>query len=181
MNQQLITFNIIYNDKLLNKNKIPILYYNNGDDLITSLKKDQSFINYIKELNINHSSFLDIKLYYFIYNLNNNDEEYTDNNINLQDIISINELGNNFYIHYILNICLKLYQLAFHQEYNLINDILVDESIIIDIYKQIQTKYINHFSKETFINYIRQQLNEVYPNLNNVNKEFIINRLNEIL
>ena len=49
MQDSLVAFNIISNNKLLNKNEVPVLFYWNGEtNLIESIFSDSGFYSFLK-------------------------------------------------------------------------------------------------------------------------------------
>lgn len=175
-NDSLVAINLTYNNKLLNPSNVPILFYWDGNgNLINEIIKDESFLSLIIKKCFNLEMYTNSILSYFYFKDEN--ETYTEHEINIQDIINVN---SDLSYQYITSICLKLYKLSMKKEFNNINK-LENIELIKDIYSQIKTKYQNKFNVNSFINYVRSELQEQY-NLNSNNSDIIINTyLNNII
>lgn len=178
INDSLVSINVLSNDVLLNKSKVPILYYWNGEgNLIESILFDEYFINnYINTIK-SIEEFNSIELAFFYFNYEDNIESCENNIIYIKNYINFNQ----FESHHIVNELLfdkfvELYKIAFNEEYKGLEKI--DESIK-DVYNKIKEKYKEKISKKTIINYIISKLKE--DSISNENINTIINELKQIL
>jgi len=165
----LVALNITYNNTLLNPTNVPILFYWDGvGNLFDCIIKDPKFTDIIKEKCFNFEMFSKSKITCFYFK--DDTEEYTEFESDIQDILDINsELSYEFMI----KICLKLYKVSMKSEFNNFNKLENDE-LIKDIYLQIKSKYKKKFNNESFLNYVRSELQTQY-NINNHNSDIIIN------
>jgi len=186
LNDSLVSINI-YNEKtgeIKNKNEyIPILFYWDGNNSLENsiINNDEFIDNYINK--IDNNELLYIRLAYFYFRINeNNEEEYIQYNKSLIDIIKENNSLNNIYKDfigkYIIKYFIKGYLISFEREYKVNNELSSIDNIK-DIWNQIHNKYQEKLSKNTFINWIRKEM--INENIENNNIEFIINFIENIL
>lgn len=96
-----VAINIVSNSGLLfNKGCIPILFiWDQKTNIVESFNKDMQFRNYIANiLQLNTSYYFDLFLYYYIYELVNGEEKYTDANIEINKVWTVkdlSEIGND--------------------------------------------------------------------------------------
>ena len=96
---------------------------------------------------------------------------------NLFDLKHFNEYNENFWINFIINDFLNLYQLSYKQTYELSSSL--DEDIK-NMFVKIKQKYPNKVNKDTIVNYIFSKLNEnKLLSANNTN--YIINKLKQLI
>ena len=179
-NDTLVSLNIFNNENNQLINKIPILYYWNGEgDLLNSIITDKSFLGKYLD-NISYNLYNSLYLGYFFFEFDDNDEEvYKDNIIKVSDYIDLDKFNSNNILNEILvKHLFNLYKISMKIEYD---DVQVfNEDIILDIYSKIKDKYKEKLNKETFINWIRQEL--INKNkLDNNNTNYIIKYLEKIL
>jgi len=177
MKTSLVSINIIKKteNKLLNDKFQPYLFYWDGEtDIIEDIKKSDEFINKIKSACFNLENYSDSILAYFIYELNDIDEQYTDNILNIQDIFLLSDIDEDFYEEYIINIFKDLYKQVFNEDYK------GKDNIIFNIYTKIKEKYKDKFIEESAVNYIRSILQKENK-LSQTNIDFIISKLNNII
>jgi len=168
-NDSLVAINITCDNKLLNPTKMPILFYWDGNgNLFDELLKEESFINLINDKCLNIAMFTKTILSCFYFKDEN--EQYTEFESDIQNIIEIN---SDLSYDYIISICMKLYKLSMKKEFENFNK-LNRSDLIKDIFIQIKSKYKNKFNVESFLNYVRSELQEQY-NLNQHNSDIIIN------
>lgn len=184
MVDSLVAINIISNEKLINKNGTPLLFYWDGkQDINEALSSDKTFLDYLNHTVINKDNFTNSYFSFFQYYIENNEEHYKEDKIIIQDFIKFENMNDekvSFYKEYLLNHFLYLYKSAYHEEYNQdISIIGIDDSIL-DIYDKIQEKYPKRVIKTTVINYIRSELMKT-DNLNIENTDWIISKLENLL
>lgn len=188
MNASLLALNIIVQSNtgqriLLNKTDVPTLYYWNGtDNLEKDFLSNEVFRTLIDETCFNKDSYSKSKIAYFNFTLIDNEENYNEYSIDIQDLFTLDlltETENMFYIEYLNEIMNNLYITSMGHEFN--GNILLDTNEkYIQMYLDIQKKYPNRFVKNTLLNYVRSELVKLYD-LHQVNSNWIINKLEEIL
>ena len=176
----LVSMNLFNNETNQTINKIPLLYYWNGEGrLVYNIIHDKSFIEkYLDNINFNLYKNLYLGFFYFKYDEEDN-ELYTEDIVKISDHIDLSEFNSKNMINEILVLHLfDLYSISMKSKYN---DVQVfNEDIIIDIYTKIKTKYKDKLNKNTFINWIRKEILEK-DKVNNYNTDYIINYLSNIL
>lgn len=91
-----VAINIVSNSGILfNKGCIPILFiWDQKTNIVESFNKDIQFRNYIANiLQLNTSYYFDLFLYYYIYELVNGEEKYTDANVEINKVWTIKDLS----------------------------------------------------------------------------------------
>lgn len=183
MQDSLVAFNIISNNKLLNKNEVPVLFYWNGQtNLIESIFSDSGFYSFLKNtvFNIENYSIAKIGLFYFKYN---EVEVYNEEIHNIQDLVTLSNLEDNdrsFYKQYLWKHFEYLYESAYHEKYAKEISLFDIDEYILDIYDKIQGKYPKRVIKTTVINYIRGELQNK-DQLSIQNTDWIISQLENLL
>ena len=185
MKDSLVAINITINDKILNKNNVPILFYwdGEGSSLTQAIYEDPSFRSLLFNTIINYDNYADAKLSFFYFLYENNEEKYIEdfsivqNNLKLKDLDSEHNL---FYKEYLLYHFLYLYKSAYHEDYKEDISIIGIDDAILDIYDKIQEKYPKRVIKSTVINYIRGELQK-NDHLSMENTDWIISQLEVLL
>lgn len=185
MLESLVAINIISDDKIINKNGIPLLFYWDGkQDIYEALKSGSDFNDYLMHTVINKDKYTNAYFSFFKYYLDeNNTENYSEDKINIQDFLKLKDLSlenNMFYKEYLLHHFLYLYDSAYHQDYNEDISIMGIDDAILDIYDKMQEKYPKRVIKSTVINYIRSELIKT-DNLSIENSDWIIYQLENLL
>ena len=176
----LVSMNLFNNENNQLVNKIPILYYWNGEgDLLKNIITDKSFLEKYFN-NIDYSLYINLYLGYFFFEFDKDDNEiYKDNIIKISDYIELDKFNSKIIVNEIvIKHLYNLYKISMKSEYNNIQ--VFNEDIILDIYDKIKNKYKEKLNKETFINWIRQEIINVNQ-LNNYNITYIIDYLRNIL
>jgi len=179
----IICFNIIGKDnKLINPNGIntPILYsWVNENDLFGTMRKDEGFYEYLSNVCFNINNYQYTKMYFIKYDIKNdnysNYEYVIQNEYKLKNI----EDNNAFYLDYIIEILKTLYKYSIKKDY-IINDELSKIDNITSIYTELKNKFEKKIISDTFINYVRSELQQKYL-LNKDNTEYIINKFKELI
>lgn len=184
MVDSLVAINIISNDKLINKNGTPLLFYWDGkQDINEALHSDKSFLDYLYHTVLNKDNFTNSLFSFFQYYIEDEKEHYKEDKIIVQDFIKFKDMDDDkvsFYKDYLLDHFLFLYKSAYHEEYYQdISIIGIDDSIL-NIYDKIQEKYPKRVIKTTVVNYIRSELMKT-DNLNIENTDWIILKLENLL
>jgi len=176
----LVSINIYRDDEEKIINKIPLLYYWNGEgDLLINILSDKQFKEkYLDKISLDSAKHLQLGYFYFKYDQDDN-EQYIENIINIYDYLDLSKFDSlNVIYELIKKHMFRLYKLSMKEDYD---DVKVfNEEIIIDIYNKIKNKYKERVNKTTFINWIRNEL-ITKDNLNNKNTNYIINILNNII
>jgi len=175
----LVSINIYRDDEEKIINKIPLLYYWNGEgDLINYILLDKQFKEkYLDKISLDNANHLQLGYFYFKYDEDDN-EQYIENIINIYDYLDLSKFDSlNMIYELIKKHMFELYKLSMKENYD---DVKVfNEEIIIDIYNKIKDKYKERLNKITFINWIRNELISK-DKLNNKNTNYIINILHNI-
>lgn len=188
MKESLVAINILFNDRLLNKNGTPLLFYWDGEqNIYDALKSGSDFIDYLMHTVINKEKYTDTYFSFFKYYLDNDgNEQYQEDKINIQDFLKLKDLSPEqslFYKKYLLDHFIYLYKSAYHEEYVKDNESIslmgIDDAIL-DIYDKIQEKYPKRVIKSTVINYIRSEI-ENTDKLSMENSNWIIFQLENLL
>ena len=178
-NNLIVGINIFVDGKLINDNNVPILYYwNNEEDIEDELSKSDDLIFFLTKKITTPSEYLNSNLTYVKYD--NFSKEYTSNRLNIQNLFDLkhfNEYNENFWINFIINDFLNLYQLSYKQTYELSSSL--DEDIK-NMFVKIKQKYPNKVNKDTIVNYIFSKLNE-NKLLSVDNTNYIINKLKQLI
>ena len=176
----LVAINIFNENKNNIINKIPILFYWNGEgDLINSIFNDQNFIDKYFN-NLNYNDYCNLKLGYFYFKYNDKYEEiYTDNIVNISEYLKIDKFNSkNIIYELILKHLFALYEQTLKVKYKDVK--IYNEEIIIDIYRKLKEKYKDKIIKSTFINWVREELLNK-DEINNTTVNYIIDNLKNIL
>ncbi len=176
----LVSMNIFHEKQQHIINKIPLLYYWNGEgDLLKNILNDKKFKNtYLDKINLDTYKYLQLAYFYFKYDENDN-EQYVENIIKFFDYISLSEFDSkNIVYELIVKYMFELYKISMKLDYK--DTKVYNEEIIIDIYKQIKDKYKEKLNRITFLNWIRNEL-ITKEQLNNNNTNYIIEQLNNII
>ena len=185
MTESLVAINIICNDKLINKNGTPLLFYWDGQqDIYDAFKSSNEFIDYLYHTVMTKDNYINSYFAFFKYYLDEEGvENYQENKCIIQDFITFQNMREDrrsFYKEYLSDLFLYLYKSAYHEDYNQdISIIGIDESIL-DIYDKIQEKYPKKVIKSTVINYIRSELLQSNK-LSIPNTDWIIDQLEDLL
>ena len=185
MKDTLVALNIIINDKIINKNGVPILFYWNGQSssLIKDIYGDENFKSLLYNSVINYEDYTKAKLAYFYFIYENEEEKYVEDFSNIQDEICLSDLDEEsrmFYKLYLWNHFTFLYESAYHEKYDKEISLFDIDDYILDIYDKIQKKYPKRVIKSTVINYIRGELQKA-DNLSINNTNWIIYQLENLL
>ena len=185
MNESLVAINVISNDKIINKNGTPILFYWDGkQDIYEALETNPDFIDYLMHTVINKDKYTDAYFSFFKYYLDGDGKEhYNEDKLNIQDFLKLKNMKSSeslFYKEYLLNHFLYLYKSAYHEEYTEDISIMGIDDAVLDIYDKIQEKYPKRVIKSTVINYIRSELQKT-DNISIENSDWIIYQLENLL
>ena len=185
MNESLVAINVISDDRIINKNGTPILFYWDGQqDIYEAFKENTSFIDYLMHTVVNKDKYTNAYFSFFKYFLDTNKtERYFEDKLNIQDFLKLKNLKPEeslFYKEYLLNHFLYLYKSAYHEEYKEDISIMGIDDAVLDIYDKIQEKYPKRVIKSTVINYIRSELQKT-DNISIENTDWIILQLETLL
>ena len=176
-----VAINLSINDKLLNDNKFPIVFYWDGQsDIVKDIKNNGNFMNMITSNCFNIHSYSDAKLYLTYIN----DDKFDEKVMDIEEMFPFEEIttDTNFMLGYICDILLELYGKVFKNDYPR-NDLdLIDFKYEIkDMTKRIQDYYINKsVTSDTIINYVYSQMNEK-DKLIQKNKDYLIKTMKNII
>lgn len=181
-----ISLNIVDNDnKCLNNSAIPIVYYwNSKDELLESMKSQEGFKDNISKLCFNEKLYPISKIKY-IYIINPDIKEYKTGEVNIQDLFKLEEIEDDFYYKYVLDILKSLYTNVYKKEYDYNEDNIyvitpTSEEEIIDLYKSIIGGVKREITLKTVVTYIQKTLSE-NTKLSKDNIQFLIDKLTNII
>ena len=185
MKDSLVALNVIVNDKIINKNGVPILFYWNGESssLVHDIYEDPSFKSLLYNTVINYDNYANAKLSFFYFLYEGEEEKYVEDFSVIQNEMKLSDLDDEarmFYKKYLWNHFKFLYESAYHEKYADDVSLFDMDECILDIYDQIQSKYPKRVIKSTVINYIRGELQKT-DNLSMENTDWIIFQLEKLL
>lgn len=183
MKDSLVAINIVVNDKIINKNGVPLLFYWDGktDTLEEAIYNDKYFKTLLYDTILNVDNYANAKLSYFYFE--NEDEHYTEYHSIVQTVLTLDSLDDDsrmFYKNYLWNHFVFLYESAYHEKYDKEVTIFNIDDHILEVYDQIQEKYPKRFIKSTVINYVRSELQQ-NDQLIMRNTDWIISQLELLL
>lgn len=184
MEFSLVAINIIDDNKLINKNGLPLMFYwDKEKDINISLKESKEFRQFIIDNICNISSYTKSKIsyFYYIYNTKDNSEVYNEYINDIQKWLPLKEIEETqFYEEYLINYMNYLYNCVYKKDFEFREKIFLKEDLK-DIYNKIRERYNeSRVNRNTLINYLRSQLLSK-ENLSSENTDFIISKINEIL
>lgn len=159
--ESLVAINILVGDRLINKNNIPLLYYNNGDTpIIDAIKSDSTFINLLTANNVfTIDNFGKASIALFDYHNNKCA------NIN-EDIQNIIDISDSLYTNYVDTIISALF-------------ILVNPDMTYVSYRDSLPNLLSEkITPDILFNYIKSELSSKY-NLHQKQIKYIINKLRD--
>jgi len=185
MKDSLVALNVIVNNKILNKNGVPILFYWNGESssLVHDIYEDNSFKSLLYNTVINYDNYANAKLSFFYFLYENEQENYVEDFSIIQNEMKLSDLDDEsrmFYKMYLWNHFKFLYESAYHEKYAEGVSLFDMDECILDIYDKIQNKYPKRVIKSTVINYIRGELQKT-DKLSMENTDWIIFQLEKLL
>lgn len=179
-----VAINIIVKDKEnFSKivNEYPIIFYWNGEsDMVEDFITDESFtvlVQKVYQTGLYENAFIRIEF------VNGKDLKYNETSYAVQDLFPLEKITDiitgNFKFNYIKDIFLSLYKIALKEEYK--SEYPLESQVIIkDLYDRIKNGITKPVSKETIVNYIREQLIEkTYLSKENIN--YLISLLEYII
>lgn len=177
MNQKIVSVNIIgTNNKILNKDGIPILFYCDEESNIEdALFTNNVFIEYLNNILFTIENYSDAKISYCFYNEVDGKDEYDYVIKEVEDWKPFSEISIKLDEEYIKQIVNKLYRRIFESEFIWTMNFTTD---IMTFYNAVITRYPERFSSITFIQYVRKELEQY--NLKKHNTEYIITKLKSI-
>ena len=162
-------------------NEYPIIFYWDGEsDMIDDFITDENFVTLVQKVyqkELYENAFIKIEF------VNGKDLNYHENSYAIQDLFPLEKITDiiigNFKFDYIKDIFLSLYKIALKEEYK--SEYPLESQVIIkDLYDRIKNGITKPVTKETIINYIREQLIEkTYLSKENIN--YLISLLEYII
>lgn len=180
--ESFIAINIVIKNNIDNNiiNEFPIIFYWDGEsEIVDDFFENNNFRSIIgKTLNFDFYDKSYIKLTY----VNVDNDELKEKTFAVQELFPFEKLdiiSGNFKFDYLEQTFRLLYSRVLKEGYK--NENLKESQIIIkDLYEQIKNGVAKPVSKETIVNYIREQLLEK-TKLNKQNIDHLINILNYIV
>lgn len=180
MNNSLVAINMFNGDKLINKTKVPILFYWDGE---TNLQDDLCSNNDFVEFCINNmetpKDYLNLHIAYFYFvEDNNGDEDYKDTEANLQDILLLSKFNSVSIVDFFLIKHFKsLFEISFKITYQ--TNLQLGREVVIEVYNRLKERFGDRITKTTVINWVRSKL--IDDNFNTTNVDYFVEYLYNIL
>ena len=179
-----VAINIIADNKILNKNGVPILFYWDGkSNVIDEIKGQKVFMDFIKSKTLTVENYAYSAMTYFCFteDENNNwEEKYNEKVIYMQDLFPLSEQSDDeLAMSYVLNINIDLYNKVFASEYKKVSS--SNKANVKGIYDNIKSKYGTRVTPVTYVEYIRSELVKNYGKLSKENLNYIIDKLKKTI
>ena len=179
-----VAINVIADNKILNKNGVPILFYWDGkSNVIDEIKGQKVFMDFIKSKTLTVENYAYSAMTYFCFteDENNNwEEKYNEKVIYMQDLFPLSEQSDDeLAMSYVLNINIDLYNKVFASEYKKVSS--SNKTNVKGIYDNIKSKYGTRVTPVTYVEYIRSELVKNYGKLSKENLNYIIDKLKETI
>ena len=161
MKENLAAINVVCNDKLVNRNGIPLLFYWNGEtDIIEDIGTNIDFMQWLEDEDIltNINNYLNSHIAFFYFK--SNDEDYQDHTIDIQDLYNLDALSE-LKLELLVECTHYLYNKSF-PERNGVHLSGTLEQQCKDAIKMILDKYGERLSIESCRNAIRAYVQEHY-------------------
>ncbi len=161
MKENLAAINVVCNDKLVNRNGIPLLFYWNGEtDIIEDIGTNIDFMQWLEDEDIltNINNYLNSHIAFFYFK--SNDEDYQDHTIDIQELYNLDALSE-LKLELLVECTYYLYNKSF-PERNRMHLSGTLEQQCKDAIKMILDKYGERLSIESCKNAIRAYVQEHY-------------------
>ena len=169
MKENLAAINVVCNDKLVNRNGIPLLFYWNGEtDIIEDIGTNIDFMQWLEDEGIltNINNYLNSHIAFFYFK--SNDEDYQDQTINIQDLYNISELSE-LKLELLIECIHYLYTKSFPERNGMHLSGTLEQQCK-DAIKMILDKYGERLSIDTCRNAIRAYIQEHYKEFRRVDE-----------
>lgn len=177
MNDSFIAINIICEDKILNKDKNPIIMYlSSDDDLKDILQSNKNFTNYIKTICLSVDIYQKAKIHTISIefdNENNNTQVF-----DLQDLFTIDNF-EKILEEITIKVFDDLYVYVYKKNYEF-NKLLSHNENLTNLYNEIVETYKDKINSNTAFHYFVSEIKKQY-NLNTTNIEYISEYIKTIL
>ena len=161
MKENLAAINVVCNDKLVNRNGIPLLFYWNGEtDIIEDIGTNIDFMQWLEDEDIltNINNYLNSHIAFFYFK--SNDEDYQDHTIDIQDLYNLDALSE-LKLELLVECTYYLYNKSFPERNGMHLSGTLEQQCK-DAIKMILDKYGERLSVESCINAIRAYVQEHY-------------------
>ena len=161
MKENLAAVNVVCNDKLVNRNGIPLLFYWNGEtDIIEDIGTNIDFMQWLEDEDIltNINNYLNSHIAFFYFK--SNDEDYQDHIIDIQDLYNLDALSE-LKLELLVECTYYLYNKSFPERNGMHLSGTLEQQCK-DAIKMILDKYGERLSIESCRNAIRAYVQEHY-------------------
>ena len=161
MKENLAAINVVCNDKLVNRNGIPLLFYWNGEsDIIEDIGTNIDFMQWLEDEDIltNINNYLNSHIAFFYFK--SNDEDYQDHTIDIQDLYNLDALSE-LKLELLVECTYYLYNKSFPERNGMHLSGTLEQQCK-DAIKMILDKYGERLSIESCRNAIRAYVQEHY-------------------
>ena len=161
MKENLAAINVVCNDKLVNRNGIPLLFYWNGEtDIIEDIGTNIDFMQWLEHEDIltNINNYLNSHIAFFYFK--SNDEDYQDHTIDIQDLYNLDALSE-LKLELLVECTYYLYNKSFPERNGMHLSGTLEQQCK-DAIKMILDKYGERLSIESCRNAIRAYVQEHY-------------------
>ena len=161
MKENLAAINVVCNDKLVNRNGIPLLFYWNGEtDIIEDIGTNIDFMQWLEDEGIltNINNYLNSHIAFFYFK--SNDEDYQDHTIDIQDLYNLDALSE-LKLELLVECTYYLYNKSFPERNGMHLSGTLEKQCK-DAIKMILDKYGERLSIESCRNAIRAYVQEHY-------------------
>ena len=161
MKENLAAINVVCNDKLVNRNGIPLLFYWNGEtDIIEDIGTNIDFMQWLEDEDIltNINNYLNSHIAFFYFK--SNDEDYQDHTIDIQELYNLDALSE-LKLELLVECTYYLYNKSFPERNGMHLSGTLEQQCK-DAIKMILDKYGERLSIDSCRNAIRAYVQEHY-------------------
>ena len=169
MKENLAAINVVCNDKLVNRNGIPLLFYWNGEtDIIEDIGTNIDFMQWLEDEDIltNINNYLNSHIAFFYFK--SSDEDYQDHTIAIQELYNLDALSE-LKLELLVECTYYLYNKSFPERNGMHLSGTLEQQCK-DAIKMILDKYGERLSIDSCRNAIRAYVQEHYKGFHRVDE-----------